>query len=74
MVKNGLHVAGKVVELYKKWRSLEGGSRSPDIAMKISFLEKQEQLRDQREDWLPWVMATSYGSQKHNRRKGMSGD
>ena len=43
---NGQHVAGKVVELkiYKKWRSLVGGSRRPDRAVKINFLEKQEQL------------------------------
>ena len=45
MVKNGQHVAGKAVETYKKWRSLEGGSRTPDRAVKISFLEKQEQRR-----------------------------
>ena len=45
MVKNSQHGHGKVVELYKKWRSLEGGSRRQDRAMSISFLEKQEQLR-----------------------------
>ena len=45
MVKNGQHVTGKAVERYKKWRSLEGGSRSTDRAVKISFAEKQEQLR-----------------------------
>ena len=44
MVKNCQHVAGKVVGLYKKCRSLEGGSRRQDRAMNISFLEKQEQL------------------------------
>ena len=38
-------MAGKVVELYTEWRSLDGGSRRPDRAVKISFLEKQEQLR-----------------------------
>ena len=45
MVKNFQHVAGKVVELHKKWRSLEGGSRRQDRAINISFLEKKEQLR-----------------------------
>ena len=45
MIKGDQHVAGKVVELYKKWRSLEGGSRKPDRAVKSNFLGKQEQLR-----------------------------
>ena len=45
MFKNGQHVAGKVVGLYKKWRSLEGESGRQDRPMDNSFLEKQEQLR-----------------------------
>ena len=32
------------MELYKKWRSLEGGSRRQARAKKINFVEKQEQL------------------------------
>ena len=43
MVKKDQQVAGMVVEVYK--RSSEGGSRRQDRAIKISFLEKQEQLR-----------------------------
>ena len=40
MFKHGQHVTGKVVELHKKWKSLERGSRSPDRAMKICCLNK----------------------------------
>ena len=44
IIKSDQHVAGKVVELYEKWRSLGGGGRRPDRAMKSNFLGKQEQL------------------------------
>ena len=47
MIESDQHIAEKAAELYKKWRSLEGGSRMPeaDRAMKSSFQGKQEQLR-----------------------------
>ena len=38
IIKGDQHIAGKVAELYKKWRSLEGGSRRPYRAVKSMYV------------------------------------
>ena len=42
IIKSDRHVAEKVVELYKRWKSLEKESRRPDRALKNSFVVKQQ--------------------------------
>ena len=44
IVKTDQRITEKIVEMYRKWKSLEGESRRPDRAVKPSFLKKQEQM------------------------------
>ena len=44
IVKTDQRITEKIVEMYRKWKSLEEESRRPDRAVKPSFLRKQEQM------------------------------